>query len=102
MKYRSIIRNVKIYDIFQLDYTRPYVEKSFRKNYNGFRIYRSTTSQILTIRRIIEEVREKNPDETFLFRFHQSIWFQTQRKDGGKTFCIWSSQRNSYQWNNTL
>ena len=38
-----------------------------RKNQNGFRINRSTTSQILTIRRILEGVRAKNILATLLF-----------------------------------
>ena len=37
------------------------------KNQNGFRRNRSTTSQILTIRRILEGVRAKNPQATLLF-----------------------------------
>ena len=39
----------------------------FRKNQNGFRRNRSTTSQILTIRRILEGVRAKNLLATLLF-----------------------------------
>ena len=39
----------------------------FRKNQNGFRRNRSTTSQILTIRRILEGVRVKNLQATLLF-----------------------------------
>ena len=38
-----------------------------RKNQNGFRRNRSTTSQILTIRRILEGVRAKNLRATLLF-----------------------------------
>ena len=38
-----------------------------RKNQNGFRRNRSTTSQILTIRRILEGVRAKNLQATLLF-----------------------------------
>ena len=37
------------------------------KNQNGFRRNRSTTSQILTIRRILESVRAKNLPATLLF-----------------------------------
>ena len=39
----------------------------FRKNQNVFRRNRSTTSQILTIRRILEGVRAKNLQATLLF-----------------------------------
>ena len=38
-----------------------------RKNQNGFRRNRSTTSQILTIHRILEGVRAKNQQATLLF-----------------------------------
>ena len=38
-----------------------------RKNQNSFRRNRSTTSQILTIRRILEGVRAKNLQATLLF-----------------------------------
>ena len=41
--------------------------KILRKNQNGFRRNRSTTSQILTIRRIREGVRAKNLEATILF-----------------------------------
>ena len=37
------------------------------KNQNDFQRNRSTTSQILTIRRILEDVRAKNLQATILF-----------------------------------
>ena len=43
------------------------MENILRKNQNGFRRNRSTTSQILTIRRILEGVRAKNLQATLLF-----------------------------------
>ena len=47
----------------------PYyeIDNIIRKNQNGFRRNRSATSQILTIRRILEGVREKNLQVTLLF-----------------------------------
>ena len=45
----------------------PKSTTSLVKKQNGFRRNRSTTSQILTIRRIIEDVRAKNLEETILF-----------------------------------
>ena len=45
----------------------PQIDKILRKNQNGFRRNRSTTSQILTIRRILEGVRAKNLQATLLF-----------------------------------
>ena len=46
--------------------TKPHRTQN-RKNQNGFRRNRSTTSQILTIRRILEGVRAKNLQVTLLF-----------------------------------
>ena len=45
----------------------PKIDIILRKNQNGFRRNRSTTSQILTIRRILEGVRAKNQQSTLLF-----------------------------------
>ena len=43
------------------------IDNILRKNQNGFRRNTSTTSQILTIRRILEAVRAKNLQATLLF-----------------------------------
>ena len=45
----------------------PKIDNILRKNQNGFRRNRSTTSQILTIRRILEGIRTKNLQATLLF-----------------------------------
>ena len=45
----------------------PKIDNIPRKNQNGFRRNRSTTSQILTICRILEGVRVKNLQATLLF-----------------------------------
>ena len=47
--------------------TEPKIDNILRKNQNGFRRNRSTTSQILTICRILEGVRAKNLQVTLLF-----------------------------------
>ena len=57
----------KIYNLMLLNRIRPEVDKILRKNQNGFRTNRSTTGQILTVRRIIEGVNEKNLTATLLF-----------------------------------
>ena len=44
-----------------------FIDNILRKNQNGFRRNRSTTSQILTIRRILEGVWAKNLQATLLF-----------------------------------
>ena len=50
-----------------LNRIRPKIEDIFRKNQNGFRTNRSTTGQILTIRRLIEGVKSKNVPAILLF-----------------------------------
>ena len=46
---------------------RPEIDPILRKNQNGFRKNRSTSGQILTIRRILEGVKSKNLQITLLF-----------------------------------
>ena len=57
----------KIYNALLRNRIEPKIDNILRKNQNGFRRNRSTTSQILTIRRILEGVRDKNPQATLLF-----------------------------------
>ena len=57
----------KIYNALLLNRIEPEIEKILRKNQNCFRRNRSSTSQILTIRRILEGVRAKKLEATLLF-----------------------------------
>ena len=57
----------EIYNALQRNRIEPKIENILRKNQNGFRRNRSTTSQILTIRKILEGVRSKNLQATLLF-----------------------------------
>ena len=57
----------KIYNLMLLNRIRPKIEDILRKNQNGFRTNRSTTGQILTIRRLIEGVKSKNVPAILLF-----------------------------------
>ena len=57
----------KIYNALLRNCIEPKIDNILRKNQNGFRRNRSTTSQILTIRRILEGVRVKNLLATLLF-----------------------------------
>ena len=57
----------KIYNVLLRNYVEPKIEKILRKNQNGFQRNRSATSQILTIRRILESVRAKSLEATLLF-----------------------------------
>ena len=57
----------KIYNARLRNCIEPKIEHILRKNQNGFRKNKSSTSQILTIRRILEGVRAKNLQATILF-----------------------------------
>ena len=46
--------------------------------------------------------RKESWGTTVVLRFLESIWFYIQRKDGAKISYIWSSQRNSYSYNDAL
>ena len=46
----------KIYNVLLWNYIEPKIDNILRKNQNGFQRNRSTTSQILTIRRILEGI----------------------------------------------
>ena len=58
---------VKIYNTLLRNRIEPTIENILRKNQNSFRRNRSTTSQILTIRRILKCVHAKNLETTTLF-----------------------------------
>ena len=57
----------KIYNALLRNRIEPKINNILRKNQNGFRRNRSTTSQILTIRKILEGVRAKNLQVTLIF-----------------------------------
>ena len=57
----------KIYNPLQRNRIEPKIYNILRKNQNGFRRNRSTNSQILTIRRILEGVQAKDLLATLLF-----------------------------------
>ena len=57
----------KIYNALLRNRIEPKIDNILRKNQNDFRRNRSTTSQILTIHRILECVRAKNLQATLLF-----------------------------------
>ena len=68
--YRSITHTsiaTKIYNALLRNRIEPKIDNIIRKNQNGFRRNRSSTSQILTIRRLLEGVRAKNLQATILF-----------------------------------
>ena len=46
---------------------RPHLDCYLRKNKNGFRSGRTTTSQILALRRLIEGVKDNNIEAILIF-----------------------------------
>ena len=75
----------KIYNVLLLNSVEPKIEKILRKNQNGFRRNRSTTSEILTIRRILGVRAKKHRSVTILCRLLPGIWLHTQREYGANT-----------------
>ena len=68
--YRAITLTsiaAKICNALQRNCMEPKIDNILRKNQSGFRRNRSMTSQILTIRRVLEGVRAKNLPATLLF-----------------------------------
>ncbi|XP_047493530.1 uncharacterized protein LOC125042107 [Penaeus chinensis] len=59
-----------MYNKMLLNRIKPYLEKIFRTNQNGFREGRSTIGQILTLRKVIEEVQINNIPAVLAF-IHQ-------------------------------
>ena len=57
----------KIYNALRRNHIAPKIDNILRKNQNGFWKNRSTTTQILTIRWILEGIRAKNLQVTILF-----------------------------------
>ena len=57
----------KIYNALLRNHIEPKIDNILRKNQNGFQRNRSITSQILTIHRILEDVRAKKQQATILF-----------------------------------
>ena len=87
----------KIYNVLLRHRIEPKIDHILRKNQNGFRRNRSTTSQILTIRRILEglgQVRrqftgKKPTGNNIICRHYKDLWFHTQREDGANSTRIW-------------
>ena len=61
------VKCAKIYNALLRNRIEPKIDNILRKNQNGFQRNRSTTSQILTIHRILEGVRAKNLQATLIF-----------------------------------
>ena len=88
----------KIYNALQRNHIEPKIENIFRKNQSGFQRNRSMTSQMLTIRRILEGVKKggkKIRGSNIICRLHQGLWLHTQRENGANTTRLRPTQRNT-------
>ena len=93
----------KIYNALLRNRIVPQIDKILRKNQNGFRRNRSTTSQILTIRKILEGVRAKKlTGDITICRFYQGLRFHSQREDGTIPTSIRPTRRNRCSNNDSL
>ena len=93
----------KIYNALLRNRVEPKIDNILRKNQNGFRRNRSTTSQILTIRRIPEGVRAKNlQGDITICRLYQGLRFHSQREDGRNPTSIRPTKRNRSSNNDSL
>ena len=89
----------KIYNSLLFNRIQPEVEKILRRNQNGFRKNRSTVSQILTVRRIIEGVKAKNMQAALLFVDFSKAFDSVHR---GKMEKILLANRDSRCHNDAL
>ena len=93
----------KIYNVLLRTRIELKIDNILRKNQKGFRRNRSVTSQILTIRRILEGVRAKKPtgDITICW-LCQGLRFHSQREDGTNPTSIRPTKRNRSSNNDSL
>ena len=85
----------KIYNDILRNCIEPKIEKILKKNQNSFRRNQSSTSQILIICRILEDVCAKIPlGHTIICQLFQGIWLHTQRDVGANTSRLRPPQRN--------
>ena len=94
---------VKIHNALLRNRIEPKIDNILRKNQNDFRRNRSTTSQILTIRRILEGVTGKKPTSDInICRLYQGLRFHSQREDGANPTSIRPTKRNRSSDNDSL
>ena len=76
----------KIYNALLRNRIEPKIDNILRKNQNGFRRNRSTTSQIFTIRRILEGVRANNLQATILVIDFKKAFDSIHRERWSKSY----------------
>ena len=102
-RYITYIHRAKIYNALQRNCIKPKIDSILKKNQNGFRRNRSTTSQILTIRRILEGVRLKNLQETISFVDFTNAFDSIHKGENGENSTrICSTKRDRHSHNDSL
>ena len=71
----------QIYNLMLLNRIRPKIDPLLRKNQNGFRTNRSTSSQILTISRLLEGVKSHNLPAILLFVDFSKAFYSIDRNN---------------------
>ena len=90
----------KIYNALLRNRTEPKIDNILRKNQNGFQRNRSTTSQILTMRRILEGVSAKTYRQPYyLLTLPRPL---TRRKNGSNSTSLRPTKRNHRSYNHCL
>ena len=91
----------KIYNALLRNHIEPKIDNILRKNQTGFR--RNKSTQILTIRRILEGVRAKKPtDNITSCRLYPGLRFQSQRENGTNPNCTRPIKRNRSSNNDSI
>ena len=92
----------KIYNALRWNCIEPKIDNILRKNQNGFRRNRSTTSQIVTIRRILKGYGQKPTGDITICRLYQGLRFHSQREDWTNPTRIRRTKRNRSSNNDSL
>ena len=92
----------KTYDLMIMNRIRPYLDFHLRKHQKGFRSGRTTTSQILALRRLIEGVKDRNLEPILIFIDFKKAFdtVHVTRTNSSNTKSVWYTGRvgDSYQY----
>ena len=95
--YRGICLSsivAKTYNRLLLNRIRGFLDPVLRMNQNGFRPGRSTVSQIMALRRIVEEIANNNRQAALpgLHRPQKGIRYHSSRENAGDSEILWSTR----------
>ena len=87
----------RIYNKLLLNRIRPHVDPILRKNQNGFRSGRSTLSQLLFVRRILEEARNFSLEAVLVFVDFKKAFDSVDRDIMFEILSLYGYHRKSSQ-----